>query len=497
MIPRLGLNLWVSILMLFLTVLLFISEVLFHWYASPDTESDRETDLERKVGGNTLGPSTTPKGNEFTLEVVEGSFEVYESESLVYRLFLKPLPFGWGGFRGETQVEIAISGDVRVEEAVLIKQIASNEKYRQLIGDLQLQNDRLCCVINDAEVSKVREALTGVEELVAVKDESVAEDVIRVSDHVVLGELVAGGVARSVVLDVAFPNAHIWQYISRPTKNFLQGTIGRMNRTFIWVRQRPRKQRSTVKIRFRDPSHPPEEYTLGPLEALSFWVPMVETTSGSQRLHTLLYMGYGVTREFLEVENPDDAIVEHHGVEYLSVSLARSKEKLENASSKVDWEDIGTGFLGVQKGREEELPTVLKVACRMVDQKDLPEREEVLIPVSPITVEEFETSDVTAIDWDGLTEIDSAFEESIATVITAGGSGTIRAYYRAKDAPLYFALEWRADGSVKLFDSGRPPVGEPLDTDGFVLWHRLHQGRARAYQPTEIEGTDLFFVPEV
>lgn len=492
MIPRFALSLWVSGLILFFSALGIVIQILRHWYSASDTESDRETDLERNVGGDTLGPSTTPKGNEFTLEVVKGSFEVYEAESVVYRLFLKPLPFWIGGFRGESQVEIAIRGDVRIEESVLIKQIASNEKYRQLIGDLQLQNNRVKCVINDANVSEVREALTGVEELVAVKDESVAEDLISVSDHSVLGKLVAGGVARSIVLDVTFPNAHIWKYVSRPTRNFLQNTIGRMNRTFIWVRHRPRKRRSTIKLRFRDPSHPPDEYTLGPLEQFSLWIPTVETTEGSQRLRALLYMGYGVTREFLEVDNQDDSIVEYNGVEYLSVSLARSEEKLD---TEVDWEDIGVGFFGVHESSDEDPPAIFRMVFRGWSREDLPDREEVLIPVSQFRLKEFEDADVTTVNPEVLSEIDLRVSEALATAITASGGGTVRAYYQVKNEPLYFALEWKADGSVTLYDTGCSPPGEPLDTDGFVLWHRLHQGRAKAYQPTEVEGADIYFVP--
>lgn len=488
---QLGLNLLLNNLGLVLTTLAVVVPIILHWYSSPDTASDLEYELKDKVGGETLGPITTKKGNEFSFEIVEESFEVYEAESLVYRLLRKPLPFGIGGFRGETHVQLTISGNIRIEEAVLIKQIASHNEYRQLIGDLELQNDQFKLIINNSTVPGVRDALTGVRELVDIKDESIPEEVIYISDHLVLGEVVAGGVARSIVIDISLPNKHVWKWVCIPTRLFLENVLGRMNRAYVWIRQRPRRRTSTVTLRVRDPNSQPDEYTLGPLEVFSFWIPITETTQASQHLHTLQYMGYGLVREFLEVENEENAIVEQHGIDYLPVSLARTEDKLDNPHIGVDWEDLVVAILGT--GDEDYLPTIVGETIRSWREENLPQREEVLIPVSPIKLDD----SGYGITDSSETEVLSEAKETTfwVTVITAGGGGTVRAYYRSMSGPSYVAVEWRADGSSHVYEAGQVRIGNPLTPEGFIIWHRLHQGREKAYQPTDVNDSDVYFVP--
>lgn len=456
-----------------LSVLTLVVMVILHRFRSADTASEKVAELESKVGGEVLGPTTSPNQNEFTLEVVDESFEVYEYEGAMYRYLLKPLI----GFRGETQVRIDVHGDVFVEEAVLIKQIATDDRFSNRIADIELEDSRITLALNSAAVSEVRKTLVGLPELVSPeREESVPEEAVKAADHKVLGVRAAGGVSRAIVIDIAFPNKHVWRLLTVFCKNFILNTIDRMNRTSVWVRRRPRRKTSKVTLRFRHPSNDSEVYRLGPLETVAFCNPYSATPDGSQRLLDVLYMGYGIRRDFLESDG-EPSTVSKDGTEFLKVSLARDEEMCDDYHSPV-----GILELGVAEKARRGWNTV-------------PEREEVLIPVSGAEADELQDVSLHPSKIEGVTRA-SHGDGIWAEAITAVRGSSVRCYYRGGDGTWYFAVEWLADCSVNLVESDRVEPEQPIETEGDVLWHRLHSGRKRAYHTEESDGTAGYYLPD-
>lgn len=431
--------------------------VFFRMRALP-TAPERKEQVRDLLAGEAI-EATTPNGNEFTLELDEESVQVYEYEGVLYRYLKKPIV----GFHGETQVKIRVSGDVRIEEPVLVKQIGEDEKLRKEVANAEFEGDRLGLALNTATKGEVSEILTGVSEVVgsAMREPLPKESVRRANDKV-LGEIVAGGIARPMVIDVELPDKHIWGLLGLFGGAVLRNIIGEMNRTYLWVRHTPRSRSSTFDIRFLHPNNDPERYRLGPLQMLSFFNPQSDMDEGSQRLWNLLYSGYGITREFLETEG-EYTTVEQDGTGYLRVSLAPSAENVDDPRDEVGVQELGialTALLGE-------------------DGDSSSDREEVLIPVENVGIDEFEEVGLT----DGIpnkTGRSTAEKHTfLPDAITAVGGNTVCGYYRSRETGWYIAVQWLPDGSIELYETGRVAPEQPIETDGHVLWHRIHLGRER------------------
>jgi hypothetical protein len=446
--------------------------VILHRFRSVPDPSELESKLEENIGGEKIGPSTSEKRNDFEFEVIGGSFEVYERQGIFYKYIARPIL----GFQGETQIAVNITGDVFVEEGVLIKQIASRGEFRQVVGDLKMESNHLTLALNTASVGEVRETLTGLSELADIQSkESLPEETIRVSDHKVLGLKAADGVSRPILLDIRLPNRPPWRVLSIIPKRYIKNTIGRMNRTYVWIRQRPRKRTSQAEIRFRDPSGEPDVYQLGVFEIFSVYNPFSTTSAGSQRLLDALYMGYGVKRDFIESSN-DYSTVTKRDIHHFRITLARDENLAESYRGPIKPSELGH----IQKetiGWKEEV----------VDRK------EIEVPIEGTVLKTFKK--LLPEVADGLDcEIISDSDDIWAEAISAENGSCIRCYYRIGNGAWYVGIEWLPDGSIHLVESGEVDRQQPIPTQGHVLWHRLHPGRDRAYHTDEHDGEVGYYV---
>jgi hypothetical protein len=448
-----------QLIMIAIGILTVGSSSLFFRLRSIDAASHRTEKIRDVVNGDIIGPTATSKGNEFTLEIVDGSAKVYQYEGWSYML-KKPFL----GFRGETQVEVRIHGDILIEELVLVKKIGSDEVLRRKVADVELNSDRLRFALNTADVAEVRELLTGLPELLSpTAREPLPEKAVQHADHEALGPVVANGVARSIVVDVQFPNKYLWRLLALPGKRFLKKQIGRMNRTFLWERHAPRRRTSKFVLRIRHPNNEPEVHEIGPLEIMSSFNPWSATTDGSQRLLDLVYMGYGIRRDFIEED--EYAKVDSNGVRCLQISLARNPELVGEKNQSISVTELGTAQMGF-RGWQNDL---------------VPSREEVLVPVENVTLDEF--VDICSPSELPLNTVGEPVSDTalFAEAITAVNGSAVRCYYRGQGMDWYIAIEWLPDGAVKLYDIGQVKPDTPIETKGHILWHRLHLGRKRGY----------------
>lgn len=456
-----------------LLLLSLVATILSHRFLTAPTAADIESDLEDRLDGEVVASTTTSNGHEFSLKVVAGSFEVYEQQGFVYRYLLKPVVKFWG----ETQVLLDIQGDVFIEDGVLAKEIASDEDTRRMIGEMRLEDSQITLVINSASVGEVRDTLSGISELADLDDEeSLLEETVQDADHRILGVKAAGGVARPIVVDIWFANRHMWRIVSVVYKRWIQNTVGEMNRTYVWVRRRPRKKTSQTTVRFRHPDTTPVEYQLGALQLISFLNPFSPTPEGSQQILDLLHMGTGIRRDFIEPRG-DVTTVERNGITHLSITLTRSENTTDSLDSRVGLTEWGSKLLAKVAWSGEYW------------NKD---KVEVLIPIVGLEVDDFEGVDE---DKSILDSIEMGDGTSIwAESITAINGRSVRCYYRGNSGSWYIVVEWLPDGSSRVVDSGEVKPQTPIPTEGHILWQRLHLGRKKAYYDSEYENTTAYYV---
>lgn len=437
------------------------------------TAKEQEDDLSDKLNGETI-EATAPSGTEYSLKLDGENVEVCEYEGVFYRL-KKPVV----GFCGETQIEVHISGAVHIEELVLVKNIGEDDRLSEVVADLQLEGDRLLLALNTASTPEVRDILTGVSEKIEIAlREPMPEESVRRAEDKVLGEIVAGGIARPMVIAVDYPDRHVWWMLGLYGRLVLENIIGEMNRTYLWVRHTPRSRSSSFDIRFLRPNNEPERYQLGPIELLSFLNPWSETAKGSRRVWNLLYSGYGITREFLETDG-EYSTVNRDGTGDLRVSMAQPSEQVEDPRDEVGVPEVKAALEFAWEGTEET-----------------PDRREVFVPVEDVTLDEFEDicalSDIPSENVGESASDTGLFAEAITTV----NGRTVRCYYRGKGMGWYIAVEWLPDGTVKLHDTGKAKPETPIETQGHVLWNRIHLGRERGYYGVSQQEKAGYYIPE-
>ena len=445
-----------------------IATALTHLYSSKKTPHEKEMRLKEHLSGRQSNPIETKKENEFTVSVVGERVEVYEASGLFYKYVLKPLPI-LGGFRGMVDVELVIDGDVWLEEWALIAKVANHEEYHDLIGQLELENDRLRLTFNTVDERELSEAVTGVRRMLEQTNQFLVRGVIEDSDEKVLGETVAGGIARPIVIEVSFPTTIFGRLASWPLKRLLLYIIGPMERSLVWVRHTPYWDSSQVKYRIQNPRTRTSATELSAFESLSLINPVSTLSDELAELFKVIYIGYGVRRDM--IERGQTPTTRRYGTECLPITLSYHEGK--------------AGFEG-------GLPVGRAIIDSLLDQNldryeaELMTRTQVHIPLRDVqhqTLVDIWVASERALKHKLNRLIEQSDGDVILETVTGQGRGVIQTDYRGGDGSWYFNIRWSPTGNAKLVDVGRVNPAEPLETEGYIMWERVHTGQSTLYQP--------------
>lgn len=466
MVGTLGISLIASIPMVLITILIY-------WFDSSDTVKEREEKLQALVG-NESEVAETPKSNEFYVEIEQIS--VYETESKFYRYVLKPLPI-IGGFNGRTEVIATIKGDVLVEEQVLINEVNDREEFIEKIADLRLKGNQLQLALNLVQEEEINEIVTEFRTLILEGGEWIVGDMINEADECVFGNPVVDGnttqgVARPIVLDVAYPTSRVRSRFYNILRYFLGG-IDNMSRGMVWERHDPHRRRKVALVRMRSPTH---HSSVMEVTIRDFWHLLNFDTDYSRnvtRLLKIVYMGMGVHRGF--ASNDGCGIVEVDGSKHLKLYLNQSGEKrLDNLDP--DSDVLARHHYSSHFDRVEP-PSIEggEVAVPIFDLNPISHENINPRPRKKGTIEELQAC------------LDLSGGRVVATVLTGLGNGVIQVYYRKQNS--YFTVRWN-DSHAQVWEVGEVDPEEPLDVEGIVQWHKIHPQRQTAYSGEHQQSID-------
>lgn len=447
---------------LFVSICAIAVNILLHWFDSTDSAKEREEKLESLVGEKSE-VSVTPHGNEFTIQIKD--IEVTETSSRFYKLAIKPLPF-IGGFAGRTEVAANIDGEVRVEELVLIKEIIDSTDLIRKIADLRLDENELQLALNLVRKEEINEVMTKFRTMMVEGGEWIIGEVIKESDRNVLGtpmrdDEATFGIARPIVLDVAYPTSWVRKRVFHVFRTFAN-IIADMERGVVWARYDPHRNRKTARYRLRSPIHYSHTHELS---LNDYWHMLtLQTDYENNHFLKIMYMGLGVRREFAN-ENKEN-IVEVGEKKGLKLLLRQSGEKsLDNVTPS-------------QTALMEHIANSLFIPINF----SVPEGGQVFVPIfdfNPISNDSVHHHPKKKGEIDDLRScINSTEGRVVATALTGLGNGVIQGYYRKSS--YYFTVRWN-ENDAQVWEVGENDPNKPLDVEGIVLWHRLHPHRRTAY----------------
>jgi len=436
-------------------------------YQSMESASEKQKRLSSTLLHKESEPEVTDKGNQFSL-VITG-VKVWPAEKLFYH-YISPLIPVFGGFHGTTEVEIEISGDVYIEEWLLISRICQSDRFRETIADLRLKEDRLQVSVNSVDEEEIGEMMVGFRRMIERTNRYLTKDTISAADHKVLGIEIGDGFARPILVDVSYPTRLSSRVTLLPVINYIRHSLSGMNRTVVWERCTPYEKTSTIELRTRKVDALSDRYEITTRDLLRF-ICSRRASGGVEEIIRILHMGYRTHRTYVE----EESIVEVNDAKCIALEIAQIDEKYgrgtDLARTKPGYQKLTIGFYRLN----------FSITSLFSDLR----RKTIHVPIKKFNPRKFEKIDLTPVSGGTREDIEKIVRANKggldAFSVCALGDGVIEATYRGAD--WFFTIRFGEDGRGQVWNAGAAKPDEPLSKEGYVIWHKLHPGRETSYAP--------------